>query len=211
MSKIEAVIFDAGGVLHESNSVVTDDLVQELGLEQEILKSIWSNQIPLLGSGKIDEAEFWRQLSGEHGIRQVDVAENLLGRAFTEALKSHAPVLELIKELGMNGVKLAVLSNTIEPHAKALRDAGLYDGFDYLFLSHEVGMRKPDAAIYQHALDELGTKPAATVFVDDDPENVKVAKALGIKGVVFIDPDKTVAKLRSVVFGKTTPPRQGNH
>lgn len=200
MSKFEAVIFDAGGVLHESNSVVTDDLVQELGLEQETLKSIWAKQIPLLGSGKIDETEFWRQVSNEHGIRQVGVAENLLGRAFTEALKSHAPVLELIKELGSNGVKLAVLSNTIEPHAKALRDAGLYDGFDYLFLSHEVGMRKPGAAIYQHVLAELGVNPEAAIFVDDDTENVEAAEALGIKGVVFTDTDKATAELRSLVF-----------
>lgn len=202
MSKIEAVIFDAGGVLHESNSVVTDDLVQELGLEQETLKKIWANQIPLLGSGKIDEAEFWRQVSNEHGIRQVEVAENLLGRAFTEALKSHAPIIKLIKELGSNGVKLAVLSNTIEPHAKALREAGLYDGFDYLFLSHEVGMRKPNVAIYEHALEELGTKPEATVFVDDDPENVEAAEALGIKGVVFTDTHKVVTELRSLVLGE---------
>ena len=200
MSKIEAVIFDAGGVLHESNSAVTDDLVKELGLEQETLEKIWANQIPLLGSGKIDEAEFWEQVSSEHGIRQVEVAENLLGRAFTEALKSHVPVIELIKELGTSGVKLAVLSNTIEPHAKALKDAGLYDGFDYLFLSHEVGMRKPDAAIYEHALAELGTKPEATIFVDDDPENVKAAEALGIKGVVFDDVEKVVAELRSLVL-----------
>lgn len=202
MSKIEAVIFDAGGVLHESNSVVTDDLVQELGLEQETLKKIWANQIPLLGSGKIDEAEFWKQVSSEHGIRQVEVAENLLGRAFTEALRAHVPVIELIKELGTSGVKLAVLSNTIEPHAKALRDAGLYDGFDYLFLSHEVGMRKPDAAIYEHALAELGTSPEATVFVDDDPENVEAAEALGIKGIVFTDTEKAVTELRSLVLGK---------
>jgi putative hydrolase of the HAD superfamily len=201
MSKIEAVIFDAGGVLHESNSVVTDDLVRELGLEQQALKSIWAKQIPLLGSGNIDEAEFWRQVSHEHGIRQVEVSENLLGRAFTEALKSHAPVLELIKELGSNGVKLAVLSNTIEPHAKALREAGLYDGFDYLFLSHEVGIRKPDVAIYERALAELGTKPEATIFVDDDPENVEAAEALGIKGVVFSDTERVVAELRLLVFG----------
>lgn len=202
MSKIEAVIFDAGGVLHESNSAVTNDLARELGLDQEALKNIWANQIPLLGLGKIDEAEFWKRVSSEHRIRQVEVAENLLGRAFTEALKSHAPVIELIKELGSNGVKLAVLSNTIEPHAKALRDAGLYDGFDHLFLSHEVGMRKPEASIYEHALAEIGISPEATIFVDDDPENVKAAEALGIRGIVFTDTEKFVTELRSLVIGK---------
>ncbi len=42
----------------------------------------------------------------------------MLGRAFGEAIKPHTPILELVKELGESGIKLAILSNTIEPHAK---------------------------------------------------------------------------------------------
>lgn len=202
MNKIEAVIFDAGGVLHENNSAVTADLVQELGLEQETLNEIWATQVTLLSAGKIDEAEFWRRVSEEYGVRQVDVAENLLGRAFAEALKLHDPVFQLVKELGSNGVKLAVLSNTIEPHARALTEAGVYADFDYLFLSYDVGIRKPNPAIYQHALEVMEVRPEATVFVDDDPENVDAAEALGLKGVVFTDVEKAVNELRSLALGE---------
>jgi len=199
MSEIKAVIFDAGGVLHESNSAVSDDLVNELSLEQKTLDDIWHNQIPLLGSGKIDEAEFWRQVHAEHGVRQVEVAENLLGRAFTEALLPHAEVIALIAELGNKGIKLAVLSNTIEPHAKALREAGLYNGFDQVFLSHEVGLRKPDPKIYQYVLDKLGVQPPESVFIDDDATNVEVAVKLGINGITYTNPEQLVADLSHLI------------
>lgn len=206
MSEIKAVIFDAGGVLHESNSAVTDDLVSELSLEQTTLEDIWRNQIPPLGSGKIDETEFWRQVHAEHGVRQVEVAENLLGRAFTEALIPHIEVIALIAELGSKGVKLAVLSNTIEPHAKALRVAGLYDGFDQVFLSHEIGMRKPDPKIYQHALDKLQVQPHESVFIDDDASNVEAAARLGVNGIVYTSPGQLVNDLIEFIPDLKLPP-----
>src|SRR5579872_4899518 len=100
MSEIKAVIFDAGGVLHESNSAVADDLIKELDLERDTLRKIWKEQMQLLGSGTIDEAEFWRQAQAKHAIRQVDVAENLLGRAFIKNLTPQIEVIALVKELG---------------------------------------------------------------------------------------------------------------
>ena len=200
MSKIEAVIFDAGGVLHESNTAMADDLFQELGITDEILIQIRAKQMLLLGSGAIDEAEFWRQVATEYDLREVTTVENLLGRAFIEAIVEHTPITELIKELGATSVKLAVLSNTIRPHASALKEAGIYDGFDHVLLSHEVGMLKPDPAIYQHALEVLDVRPEATIFIDDDPKNVEVAEALGIHGIVYKDTDNVVNEVRSLVF-----------
>lgn len=200
MSKIKAVIFDAGGVLHESNTAMADDLRQELGITSSLLKQIRSNQLSLLSSGAIDEAEFWRQVTTKYGLREVTVAENLLGRAFAEALVEHAPISELVKKLGDSNVKLAVLSNTIQPHAIALKKAGIYSGFDHVLLSHEVGMLKPDPAIYQHALEELNVRPEATLFIDDDPKNVEAAEALGIHGVVYTETGKIVCEIRSLVF-----------
>jgi putative hydrolase of the HAD superfamily len=199
MSKIEAVIFDVGGVLHESNSALDDDLFQELGITPDMLKAMRTNEIALLGSGEIDEKVFWGQVRTNYGVRAVEVEENLLGRAFSEAIKPHTSILELVRELGGSGVKLAILSNTIEPHAKALKEAGIYDGFDYVLLSHELGMRKPDTAIYERTLETLGTQPETTIFIDDDPLNVEAAQALGINGVVYKDAEEVIREVRSLL------------
>jgi putative hydrolase of the HAD superfamily len=202
MAKIETVIFDAGGVLHETFLGQRAELAAKLNLDETALNLIWATLMPQLGSGEIDEAEFWRRVKNLHGVRQVEVAENLLGRKFGETLKPHGLVRELITELRSQGVKLAVLSNTIEPHARALRAAGVYDGFDYVLLSHELGMRKPDRAIYQLALQRLQAQPESTLFVDDDPVNVEAAEALGMRGVVFRGVDQAVREVRALALSR---------
>lgn len=196
---LKVVIFDAGGVLHTSTTAVQDALVKEFSLTQTALHDIWTTLIPLLGSGKITEQSFWREIHDAYGVRQVEVVENLLGKAFAETLAPYPEVLALVKALHRHGIALAVLSNTIEPHAKALREAGVYDGFDQLFLSHEVGLRKPDPAIYKHVLRELDVQPAEALFIDDDPNNVKAAQALGMQGVIFTSPAQLVADVQSLV------------
>ncbi len=199
MTNIEAVIFDAGGVLHESNTAVTADLVKELGVSKETLAQIWAEQIPLLGSGKIDEAEFWNQVSKAHGLRNVEVSEDLLGRAFTKELKPFPEVQKIAHYLGERGITTAVLSNTIEPHARALREAGLYEGFNAVILSHEVGLRKPEREIYDYALGALGAKADRTIFIDDDPENIEAARAAGMHGIIFSNPEQLRDSLKQYI------------
>jgi putative hydrolase of the HAD superfamily len=201
MEKIEAVIFDVGGVLHEScSAAMWEDLVRELDLDQQTVEQIQTHQMPLLVEGTIDEAQFWLQISKTYGIRQVDVSENLLGRAFAAALKPYLSVQDLVKELKSNGITVAILSNTIEPHARANRAAGVYDGFDHVLLSYEIGLSKPSADIFNYALQILGAAPSTTIMVDDLKENVVAAEALGMTGVLFTDPDTTIAQLRALAL-----------
>lgn len=199
MSRIEAVIFDAGGVLHEKNSAVTEDLISELGISKEILTQIWEEEIPLLGSGEIDENQFWQIVSKKHGLRSVALDENLLGRAFIENLVPFSEVSGLVKDLGELGVKTAVLSNTIEPHAKAMREAGLFDDFDTVLLSHEIGLRKPSSKIYEYALIALKARPETTVFIDDDSENTQAAAQAGIRSVTFVSTEQLKNDLKQLI------------
>jgi len=59
-----------------------------------------------------------------------------------------------------------------------------------LVWSYQLGIAKPDPAIYRYALEKLGTQPAETLFVDDKAENVDAAVALGMEGIVFSDVEK---------------------
>lgn len=199
MTKIKAILFDAGGVLHESNTAMDDDLLAEPGITSEMLEQIRTTHMALLGSGAIDEAEFWRRITKEYSLRDVSVEENLLGRAFAKALVPHASITEFIRELRTGGYKLAVLSNTIEAHAVVLRRAGVYDGFDAVILSHEVGMLKPDPAIYTYTLGVLGVQPEEAIFIDDLRENVEAAEKLGIHGVVYTDASDVMSATRRLL------------
>jgi putative hydrolase of the HAD superfamily len=71
--------------------------------------------------------------------------------------------------------------------------------FDATVVSHEVGLRKPDPAIYRLALDRLGVEAEATVLIDDMKDNIEAAETLGITGVLHVDATSTEARLRELL------------
>jgi epoxide hydrolase-like predicted phosphatase len=93
------------------------------------------------------------------------------------------------------GVRVGLLSNSWGLSAYPWEQ--LASHFDVRIISGEVGLRKPDPAIYQLALDRLEVAAERTAFVDDLPHNVEVAEELGMFGVVHDgDADATVTRLR---------------
>jgi putative hydrolase of the HAD superfamily len=73
------------------------------------------------------------------------------------------------------------------------------DAFDQLIISAEVGIMKPDARIYQLALEKLGVAPAEAVFVDDFAVNIEGARAVGMYAIQFTRPDQTVEELKKLL------------
>ena len=96
--------------------------------------------------------------------------------------------LEFLEQLaGSKQYKLLLLSNTNELHMDRVRQQmgiGRFqrfrDAFDVFYLSHEMGMRKPDLEIFEFVLAENQLLPEETFFVDDMPENTQAASQLGI-------------------------------
>jgi HAD superfamily hydrolase (TIGR01509 family) len=71
----------------------------------------------------------------------------------------------------------------------AIRDCGwpgFFDGTTGLFLSYQMGCRKPDEAIYLQMLEQLGAEGKQCIFIDDRPENIETARAAGIHAHQFI-------------------------
>jgi putative hydrolase of the HAD superfamily len=66
-------------------------------------------------------------------------------------------------------------------------------------------MRKPNPAIYHHALALLGVEPAAAVFLDDAPGNVVGARLAGLAAILVDDPDTALAELDLLLAQQTTP------
>ncbi|WP_192349372.1 HAD family phosphatase [Algoriphagus sp. Y33] len=98
--------------------------------------------------------------------------------------------LKLISKL-REKFQVGVLSNTNSIHISAVNrilkeDHGLenFDPiFDWVFLSHEMGLAKPSPEIYEKMLVDLGTSGDRVIFFDDLPANVEGAKAVGIQAV----------------------------
>lgn len=61
------------------------------------------------------------------------------------------------------------------------------DAADHIYLSQDLGMRKPEARIYQHVLQAEGFSPSDTVFFDDNADNIEGANQLGITSILVKD------------------------
>ncbi|MDC3395343.1 HAD-IA family hydrolase, partial [Flavobacteriales bacterium] len=58
---------------------------------------------------------------------------------------------------------------------------------DKMYLSHEVGMRKPNTEVFEHILVEQKLKAEEVFFIDDSPQHIEGAKKLGIKTHHLLD------------------------
>jgi epoxide hydrolase-like predicted phosphatase len=199
---IKAVIFDVGGVLQaDTSAYVQESICRSLNTDTATLQAIWRDLIPQLGSGMIDEAAFWRLAAETYGIRAVDVAENLLGKPYAQSMQPYREVLQLVKELGDSGLRRAVLSNTIKAHADVMRRQSLFDNFDEVLLSYEIGIRKPSPEVFTLALQKLGIGATDVLFIDDLQENIAAAQNLGLQTILAVDEDQIVRDVGQALAG----------
>ena len=111
--------------------------------------------------------------------------------------------LPVVHELRARGVRTALVSNCSHSTRGIVDRLGLDQAFDEVVLSFEVGLRKPDPAIYRETLRRLDVQPERAVFVDDQQEYCDGAAAIGIETFLidragWIDP-AGVAHLRADV------------
>ena len=93
--------------------------------------------------------------------------------------------------------RTGLISNAWSGLRQYILDHKFEDAFDVMIISAEVGTVKPDARIYQMALDQLGVSPNEAVFVDDFIENVKGAQAVGMSAIHFKDSESALAELKT--------------
>lgn len=107
------------------------------------------------------------------------------GDFFTENMTEMPGMKELLSKL-KDDYKTALASNNNALAFPAFNQKfGLGSMFDYLLVSGEVGVKKPDLAYFKKLVEMTGSKPSDIIFFDDDAGNVEAAKKAGFKAVVF--------------------------
>lgn len=158
------------------------------------------NPVHALERGELEvpdfEAELARRLTRRDG--SPPRAEGLVGRMFSRFAHA-ADMTGLVHRAKASGIRTALLSNSWGD--QYLRD-GWQDMFDVVVISGEVGMRKPEPAIFEYTLAELGLPSGSCVFVDDHQANIRAAAALGLVAVWHQEYEQTAAELE-VLFGRS--------
>jgi putative hydrolase of the HAD superfamily len=136
--------------------------------------------------GRVSSTEFYETFCQESGTRP-DMAE--LEHAGSDMFELNVPIVPLVVHLYGAGYRLGILSNTCHSHWEFLRRRFriLRSYFDPVVLSHEVGSLKPEPPIYEAAIAQAGVAPERIFYLDDRPENVEAALALGIDAVQFTE------------------------
>jgi HAD superfamily hydrolase (TIGR01509 family) len=115
-------------------------------------------------------------------------AEALYDRVIdTSSWTPYPDTAEVLKSLHRKGIKTAVVSNIAWDVRPAFAAIGAAEYVDEFVLSFEVGAVKPDAAIFETALDRLGVDAAHAVMVGDSDEADGGARAVGC-GFILVDP-----------------------
>lgn len=97
--------------------------------------------------------------------------------------------IAIMQQLREQGERVVILSNTNRLHCQfwPSQYPEVQAAADKVYLSQEMGLRKPDPLIYQRVLNEEDTSAAEAIFFDDNLENIEAARALGIHSLHITD------------------------
>jgi len=197
---IRAVIFDLGKVLvWFDNKIFLRKLAERAGLDVERLRAIVHENLDLVRAfdrGEISPAEFHRQVCAALGL---EIEAGLFFEYYEDIFTTNVPVLGLVGRLRAAGYKLVLLSNTdVVRYAFIRRRFPETQIFDAYVLSYEVGLMKPDPAIYFEAARRAGSENAECLFIDDLVENVEGARGVGMQALHYTPATDLAAELKNL-------------
>ncbi len=183
---IDALIFDFGGVLMKtldySYRHAWDDRLKlpHGSVEQAVHGSpAWRraqiNQITI--------AAYWQDVADQLGLDANELAA--LQADYFKGDILDTELIDLIRSLKARGVRVGLLSNDGLPLREKLQTLGIADLFDPLVISAEIGVMKPAPEAYQAVLEILNLPPEDVAFVDDMPDNIAGANAVGMQGILY--------------------------
>jgi len=195
-----AVIWDFGGVIvrtHDQRGRAQWE--KKLGLPANKLSEwVFEGEMGRKASlGQATTDEVWNWV-----IEQLELPPETrveLERDFWKGDRLDEALVAFIRDLRPT-YKTGLLSNAWPDLRKALENVwNVADAFDEIVISAEVGFVKPDARIYHQMLDRLNVPPERAIFVDDFPENIAGAHAVGMQAVRFKNPKQALRDLRAVL------------
>ena len=203
---IRAVVFDFGGVIltspfeafarYETDNGLPPGLIRQLNATDPDTNA-WArlerSEVDLAGFAELFEAE---AAAAGHRVDGLAVLAMLAGQLRPEMVEALRRCHERLST--------ALLTNNFVPdrgdgpHAPS-RFGDVLSHFDVVVESSQVGLRKPDPAIYELVCEKLGVEPHEAVFLDDLGINLKPARAMGMTTIKVVDPHDALRELEAVV------------
>ena len=188
---IQAVIFDMYETLVTqfcSPLYYGTEIARDLGLSPEEFLPGWRATELDRATGKLTFEETMEQLMKAHGVysseRHRQVVEKRIAIQADCFTHLHPGILPMLSGLKARGIQIGLITNCFSEEAKLIRESALFPYFDVPCLSWELGVRKPDPAIYHACLDKLNVPAENCLYVGDGgSQELETARALGMQAV----------------------------
>ncbi len=195
---VKALIFDYGNVLCGPQRL--SDLQAMAAIfqmpEAEFEPIYWRNRM-IYDAAQIDARSYWLKaaLEGRRTLSDENIAD--LRRLDVESWSNPDPVMAAwAGNLRDAGVLTAVLSNMpMDLRIFVTSPSSWLPKFDHLTFSCDIGVCKPEWAIYEHCLQGLGVAASEALFLDDREENIEAARKVGIHSLLFTTPGEAMKEM----------------
>lgn len=185
MENIKNIILDLGGVLINLDYDKLNKSLSSLGLSNAFSKAKQIELFDKLEEGKISDENFLREFNelakANHNHQTIINAWNSILLDFPQ---ERLHLLRLLAEK----YRMFLFSNTNSIHINEVynilkRDCGVNDlnqYFERIYLSNELGLRKPKPEGFKFILEDNQLNANETLFIDDSPQHVEGAKKVGL-------------------------------
>ncbi len=200
MPEIEAVFWDLGGVIvRTEDRTKRERWEQRLGMEpRQLDRLIFGGEMGHKAAlGEVHAQEVWEWVRQELDLSQEEGQQ--LTRDFWQGDDLDLELIGYIRGLRAQ-FQTGLISNAwLELRELLVRHWRIDDAFNDLVISAEVGLAKPDPAIYQLALDRLEVRADRAVFVDDFENNISAAAEIGMHAVLFRSRIQAIAEVDRLI------------
>ena len=189
---IEVVLFDLGNVILPFNNYQIAEKLSPFSERREFqdpqkifsyLFDVEKGVINDFDKGRVSPPDFFQSIKK---YLDLSISFEEFIPIWTEIFIENQEVSEIIRSL-KGRWRLGLLSNTDPLHfSYILSKFSIISTFDKFILSYEVGFKKPDARIFQKAMEWASVEPQKILFIDDTQRHVEAALSLGIQGIHFI-------------------------
>jgi len=186
---IKNIIFDIGGVIIFHDKKLMSKIFHQLfpnGFDEAIL--IWKKNKDLLNTGKMTSKELIGKINTKINLK---VSNEYLHKKYIDLYKqesanTNTELLRWIKE-NKNIYNVFSLSDTIDAHLEHNMSRKIFDDFQQTFNSNIEGIAKSEGEkAFVNLINKTKIIPEESIFVDDSPANIQLAKNLGFKTIQYI-------------------------
>ena len=209
LNQYSSIFWDFGGVITSSPFEAFKKFEIENDLPENFLRKVNStnpqnNAWALLEQSKINQMEFndlfFKESSelgfGVYGLKVLDLLEGDLRLGMVAIIKT-LKKMDFIQACLTNNF---IPDNDNQPDMMDLnKKTEVFNLFDFIFESKEIGLRKPDQAFYDYVLEKVDTSPEKIIFLDDLGINLKPAKAMGITTIKVVSESQAKVDLENLL------------